>query len=551
MQGLNLAVVGLLICHLALALGTNVVKTPVGTFEGFVDNDVVKFLGIRYGTPPVGDLRFMPSSIYVPANSSGVFQAQNFGAACWQQPPKQVMSEDCLFLNIFVPSGTADEPLPVMVWIHGGGFLVSSGADYTTGVLAHSGGVIVVSINYRLGPLGLLASEDLYAQLGTSGGINSVADQIVALQWINQYIEYFGGDPNRVTVFGESAGGISSAMLLISPALTVPIQNFIVQSGPLFGMTPLDLKQSFAFANAACTMAGYGKCDLAKMRTVEPQKLIADLLQAGLHVMKRPNNPYGAWLWSIDGAVLPELPRDMLAKLGSEYQLNGEAVMSGFTSMDGIISPVLNTGVPPLPKSADEYQAFIQAYFGANQNQVTLLNTTFYPLSAFSNDPGLAWAQMNADACWVCPTIGLNRAIIAQETPIYTYQFFGAKAPQYLSAHSGDVYYIFNMSLWADFFNAGWDNTLSEEMQAAWARFGTTGKPDLGNGVEWNAFNNNDQVMLLKAGDTRLQGNFADQHHNNVCDKFWLDPTQVTPSMLLQMCWEYPAPGWPGHREYL
>jgi para-nitrobenzyl esterase len=552
MHNLRLVFVGLLICHVALALESSIVKTPVGTFAGFTENGLVKFLGIRYGTPPVGDLRFMPSSIYVPTNTTGIFQAQSFGASCWQQPPKPTaMSEDCLFLNIFVPSSDSEVPLPVMVWIHGGGFLVGSGADHTVGVLAHDGNVIVVSINYRLGPLGLLSSQDLYTQIGTSGGINSVADQLVALQWVNQYIEYFGGDPNRVTVFGESAGGISSGMLLITPALTVPIQNFVVQSGPIFGLTPLDLKQGFAFANAACLLAGYGNCDLAQMRAVEPQQLMTGLLQAGLTVMQRPANPYGAWLWSIDGLILPELPREMLAKLGSKYQVNGQAVMTGFVSMDGIISPVLNTGVPPLPKSADEYQAYIQAYFGANPNQVTLLNSTFYPLSAFNNDPGLAWAQMNSDACWVCPTIAVNRAVVAQKVPLYTFEFFGAKAPQYLSAHSGDVYFLFNMTMWAEYFNAGWDDTLSMQMQVAWARFATTGKPDLGSGVEWASFNSNDDVMLLQAEKTRLQTNFAVQYHNNACDKFWLDENQVTPSMLLQMCWEYPSPGWPGHnREY-
>eukprot|EP00029_Vermamoeba_vermiformis_P010100 TRINITY_DN5250_c0_g1_i1.p1 TRINITY_DN5250_c0_g1~~TRINITY_DN5250_c0_g1_i1.p1 ORF type:complete len:550 (+),score=74.77 TRINITY_DN5250_c0_g1_i1:64-1713(+) len=549
MHYLRVAIVGLLICQSALALETGLVKTPVGIFEGFAENGLNKYLGIRYGTPPVGDLRFSPSSVYIPANTSSVIPAQNFGPSCWQQPQKPTpMSEDCLFLNVFVPSGSPQQLLPVMVWIHGGGFLIGSGADYTTDVLAHDGGVIVVSINYRLGPLGLLSSQDLYNEIGTSGGINSVADQIVAIQWVHQYIKFFGGDPARITVFGESAGGVSSGMLLITPALTVPVQYFAVQSGPIFGLTPLDLKQGFAFANAACLLAGYGNCNLDQMRAVEPQQLMSGLLQAGLNVMKRPgNNPFGAWLWSVDGAVLPELPRDMLTKLGSKYELNGEAVMTGFTSMDGIVSPVLNNGVPPLPKSAEEYQAYIQAYFGANQNHVVLLNSTFYPLSDYNGDTAQAWTQMNADACWVCPTIALNRAIATQQVPLYTFEFFGAKAPEYLSAHGGDVYFLFNMTMWAEYFQAGWDNTLSKQMRVAWSKYAATGKPDLGNGVDWISFNENDSVMLLQAGHTRVQNTFAEQHHSNACDGFWLDTQQVTPSMLLQMCWEYPSPAWPGH----
>ncbi len=549
MHFLRAAFVGLVICHLVLALETSLVKTPVGTFEGFIDGGLSRYLGIRYGTPPVGDLRFMPSSIYIPTNTTAVFPAQNFGPSCWQQPPKPTgMSEDCLFLNVFVPSDAdTQQLLPVMVWIHGGGFVVGSSADFMTDVLARAGGVIVVSINYRLGPLGLLSSQDLYNKLGMSGGINSVADQIVAIEWVYQYIEYFGGDPARITVFGESAGGISSGILLMTPELNVPVQYFSVQSGPVFGLTPLDLKQGFAFSNAACLLAGYGNCDLAQMRAVEPQQLISGLLQAGLNVMKRPPSPYGAWLWSVDGRVLPELPRDMLAKLGSEYEVNGEVVMTGFTSMDGVVSPVLNNGVPPLPKTAQDYQAYIQAYFGANQNQVILLNTTFYPLSEYNGDAAQAWTQMNADACWVCPTIALNRAIVAQQVPLYTYEFFGAKAPDYLSGHGGDVYFLFNMTFAAEYFNAGWDDTLSKQMRVAWSRYATNGMPDLGTGVAWNSFNNNDDVMMIQAGNIRLQSNFGAQHHHNACDKFWLDTKQVTPAMLLQMCWEYPSPAWPGH----
>jgi para-nitrobenzyl esterase len=219
-----------------------VVRVESGELQGVVDDGVASFNGIPFAAPPVGDLRWRPPQ---PAPKwTGVRQAADFGANCMQgrfgpppapgAPPAPVPSEDCLFLNVWRPaSATPTAKLPVMVWSHGGGFVGGSGASpFTSGVPFAEQGVLLVSFNYRLGRFGFFAFPALSGERpDETKGNYAYMDQIAALQWVKRNIAAFGGDPNNVTIFGFSAGGVSVHSLLASPMARGLFHKAIAESG--------------------------------------------------------------------------------------------------------------------------------------------------------------------------------------------------------------------------------------------------------------------------------------------------------------------------------
>ena len=219
-----------------------VVRVESGELQGVVDDGVASFKGIPFAAPPVGDLRWRPPQPAAPW--TGVRQAAEFGANCMQgrfgpppapgAPPARVASEDCLFLNVWRPaSATSGAKLPVMVWIHGGGFMGGSGASpNTSGAQFAKQGVVLVSVNYRLGRFGFFAFPALRRERpDETKGNYAYMDQIAALQWVKRNIAAFGGDPNNVTIFGFSAGGVSVHSLLASPMARGLFHKAIAESG--------------------------------------------------------------------------------------------------------------------------------------------------------------------------------------------------------------------------------------------------------------------------------------------------------------------------------
>src|SRR6185312_5337268 len=222
-----------------------------GTFRGVATSTMDEFLGIRYAQAPVGDLRWRPPRR--PERTQGIQDATQFANHC-PQPASPFglpsLNEDCLFLNVFTPvrknsgnDGNRDHggPLPVMFWIHGGALVVGESDDYNPQRLVEQG-VIVVTINYRLGALGFLAHPALSAEAADpdndndmdhapSSGNYGIMDQQLALRWVKQNISAFGGDPHSVTIFGESAGGLSTFSNLVSPSANGLFERAIVESG--------------------------------------------------------------------------------------------------------------------------------------------------------------------------------------------------------------------------------------------------------------------------------------------------------------------------------
>ena len=212
-----------------------VVQTHQGKLRGTMDKNICVWRGVRYAKAPVAELRFhAPQQV---ESWSGVKNATEFGASAPQVKNSlvgdELKSEDCLFLNIWSPAADGKKR-PVMFWIHGGGFVIGSGsASLYNGVnLANHGDVVVVTINYRLGSLGFLYFETEAARKAGFENNLGMKDQIAALQWVKENISAFGGDPNQVTIFGESAGGTSVETLLACPAARGLFKGAIAESGP-------------------------------------------------------------------------------------------------------------------------------------------------------------------------------------------------------------------------------------------------------------------------------------------------------------------------------
>ncbi|MFL5502221.1 MAG: carboxylesterase/lipase family protein [Gemmatimonadaceae bacterium] len=286
------------------------VTIDTGTLEGVVDSatKVMVFRGIPYAAPPVGDLRWKPPQPAQPWR--GVRAASQLGRNCMQHQPygdidpfAAGVSEDCLFLNVWTNSVDNRAPRPVMVWIHGGGFFAGFGGEERhNGARLAQKGAVVVTLNYRLGPFGFFAHPALAAESPHhSAGNYGLLDQIAALQWVKRNIARFGGDPSRVTIFGESAGGMSVGSLIASPLAKGLFQRAILESGTGIGVgvNRQDVARA-ASLKLADTLAvhGTGADAAAQLRAADAQKV----LQAALR-LANPASPQ--FFPVVDGWVLP------------------------------------------------------------------------------------------------------------------------------------------------------------------------------------------------------------------------------------------------------
>ena len=288
------------------------VTVDTGTLEGLDTAGVMVFRGIPYAAPPVGELRWRPPQ--PAAHWSGVRDASKLGHNCVQHQPYSDIdpfaagvSEDCLYLNVWtksLPPPASRLPLPVLVWIHGGGFWAGFGGEERhNGAALAKKGAVVVTLNYRLGPFGFLAHPALAAESPHhAAGNYGLLDQIAALQWVQRNIARFGGDPSRVTIFGESAGGMSVGSLIASPLAKGLFQRAILESGPGVGGTgvsPRDTVRAIAFRFAeALGVYGAGADAARHLRALSPDTLLATSLHIG---------PPGAprFFPAVDGWVLP------------------------------------------------------------------------------------------------------------------------------------------------------------------------------------------------------------------------------------------------------
>ncbi|GAN76087.1 carboxylesterase/lipase family protein [Acidisphaera rubrifaciens] len=404
------ALLGLLLAtQTARADAAPQVQTASGPVVGQTVDGIARFLGIPYAAPPVGERRLRPPAPPVAWTAPRI--ADHYGSACPQLPRIGPGStdEDCLFLNVWAPVGAKD--LPVMVFIHGGSFNAGDGGDTTRNPngpgpryggtdLARQGHAVVVTLNYRLGTLGFLAAPALDAEnrAHTSGNYG-LLDQVAALHWVQDNIARFGGDPRRVTVFGESAGGISVLYLLAMPRAGGLFQRAIVESANDGTAPPL----ATAEAHDKPVVAAIG-CDK------DDDAATADCLRAA------PVSAFlahGGPLPTIDGHVIPNAPR---AAFNAGF-FNHVPVLIGTNADEGTYFATVAEKSVGRALNQDDRQAIEARAFGAHAADVDAA----YPPSAYPS-PGAALAAIVTDSFFACPSAAVREAL-APIVPVQGYEF--------------------------------------------------------------------------------------------------------------------------------
>lgn len=515
------------------------VTTPAGTFpsqtyQGVTLNGTQDFLGIRYGAAPTGILRFAPPT--PPAAVSGTIDATQFGNSCPQtsSPFGQAsVNEDCLFLNIFVPHPpvSPDNRFPVMVFFHGGAFVFGEGSDYNGTELAIQGTAIIVTVNYRLGVLGYLADAalDMESASGASGNYG-LADQQFALQWVRQNISAFGGDPDNVTIFGESAGGFSVCANVVSPAAAGLFQRGISESGPCSTNFPtkgaaetegagiaaaLGCTQATSSAVASCLRALTVPQILAVQNAITSQDTIASLT---------------AFFPNVDGVLIPEEPVVALAT----GQFNHVPLLLGTNHDEGRLFIALDFDLNPEvgPLTAAGYPtavagigaAAVAQGGGSNPalvEQITKEILDKYPLSGYAS-PDLALSAIFTDSAFSCPT-NLGRQLAALRVTTFGYEFNDENAPMvflppvsfpYGATHTDELQFLFPLG---SELSAS-EQKLATTMKAYWTNFAAHGNPndpDVAFWLQFGIFAGDDQSLIPPT--PQVEFDFTDTHK---CD-FW------------------------------
>lgn len=485
-----------------------VVETAAGNVRGSASSQGELFLGIPYAAPPVGPLRFAPPAS--PAPWQGVRDARTAGAACPQ--PKSpfaadvAAAEDCLNLNVYAPTGTsAASRLPVMIWIHGGGFTNGSNTQGDASVFAERQKVVVVAINYRLGALGFLASP----AFGPGRGNFGLLDQQAALKWVRRNIQAFGGDPAKVTLVGESSGAGSACTHLALPGSRGLFRGVILESGPCISGDALTSRAE-AEAGAVAMAAGLG-CTGADVVACLRAQPLNKLLAAKSR--RRGNNGADGWAPMIGGDVLPRSPR--------------EAFLAG----DVARVPVLAGSNYDEGRLFSNLLAFTGAFltnaryektFALGLEHKWIAPTIAEYREAARRSRSAALADVVTDSHFACPLVTLHQ-LLGPKTPFYAYEFHDPHAPTKIwqapfsapqsSFHASEIVYIFQTaSQIADpkkFDAAQW--RLSNRIQDYWGSFIRTGQPTAAGGPAWPVFDGR-RPLLLAPPSTIVAGNFATRH---------------------------------------
>ncbi|MGZ3453820.1 MAG: carboxylesterase/lipase family protein [Polyangiales bacterium] len=466
-------------CGSGIATAPGTVLTDLGVVEGSDQGKTWAFRAIPFAAPPTGALRFKPPQPATCWNDKRAAKA--WGAICPQLDAmgKVVGNEDCLTLNVWTPKDPAADKKPraVMVFMHGGGHVQGSAAVqssdgtyiYDGEPIATQGDVVVVTIQFRLGPLGYLAHPALTAEdEHHSSGMLGALDQIAALKWVQKNIASFGGDPSRVTIFGESAGGVAICTMIASPLAKGLFSSAIMESGGCPGKA---LKDAEAHGVDVATKAGCTG-DIPKCL----RSLSVDALLTAIPATVDVAGKIGDYNVVVDGYVLPETP---LVRIAAGTHNHVPFVFGSNTDETSRAVPAITT--------EDDYKAAVAAL------APTLVDPIMaeYPSSEYGN-PRRAFVALTTDAKFVCPLRNLAKALIKGQTePGYRYVFAhplenGSAVLKALGAwHGGELPYVFGHLALAGYTPGKTDIAVSNTMIARWSQFAKTGDP--GSWPKWDA----------------------------------------------------------------
>jgi para-nitrobenzyl esterase len=492
-----------------------------GHLQGIVTPNVIEYLGIPYAAPPVGKLRWLPPQL--PAQFKGVFQATQFGSGCPQSDGAGGVAgeENCLFLNVYTPADApAGRHLPVMVWIHGGGNTSGTGALFDPTPLVAKG-VVVVTINYRLGFLGFFAHPALDAE-GHLNANYGLMDQQLALRWVQQNIGAFGGNGHRVTIFGESAGGLDVYSQLASHRAAGLFHQAIAESGSYSSFQ--DYQQtivSLTDSEAAGTALG---ADLGCNNNQTSACLRSLPVAALVNAQPFPVDPI------VDGTILSQPPGAAFAS----GKFNRVPVISGTNHdeyrlfvadlYDYVGNPLTAAGYPaavalvlgePPPPPIDPFTASV---------------LSLYPLSADPTSASIELGAVGTDAGFACPARNADLSL-SRYVPTYTYEFNDENAPlDFYTAgpasfplgayHTSEIQYLFNLLGIPATFTPD-QQKLSDTMISYWTQFAKTGNPNSTDAPVWSVYRaRTDEFQSLVPPTPMAESNFFVDHLCSFWDSF-------------------------------
>jgi para-nitrobenzyl esterase len=469
-----------------------IVTTSAGIVEGQNEGALRTFKGIPYASPPVGQARWKPPSKMTPW--SGVRQTNEFGPACTQPPGRDgsiyssgfgPSSEDCLTLNVWAPIGA--NKAAVFVWIHGGSLVTGSSKEKVyDGAQLAAQGIVVVSINYRLGVFGYLAHPELSAEspLGISGNYG-LLDQIEALRWIRQNIGAFGGDPSNVTIAGESAGGLSVMYLMASPMARGLFSKAIAQSAYMIS-TPELKQRSFGAPSAeeagTALAAAVRAPNIAALRAMDASALTVAAGAAGFA-------PFGA----VDGHVLTRQLVDVFDR-GEQAPV---PLLAGFNS--GEIRS-LTFLVAPDPASAAEYERIIREQYGDLANEFLRL----YP-SDHVHESIFATTR-DALYGWTAERLVKKQAALGQPSFLYLFDhgYPAADAAGLHGFHASELPYVFGTlnrtpPRWPKIPDTPEEKAFSDAMMKYWSSFARNGQPHASGEPDWPSYSRSEAYMAFRS----------------------------------------------------
>jgi para-nitrobenzyl esterase len=475
-----------------------VVSTDAGAVRGTLTANARLFQGIPYAAPPVGRLRW--ASPRPAASWHGIRNATKPGNRCAQaegliDPASN--TEDCLYLNVATPRTGSAHKLPVMVWIHGNGFISGAGSLYDAQKLANSGQVIVVSPNYRLGIFGFLAHPALdHGGARQLSGNFGLEDQQAALRWVQRNAAAFGGDPGNVTIFGESAGGTSVCSHLVAPGSAGLFEKAIVQSAECTGRNwspgpptwfplPRSEREQHGLEIAAEVGCSHPATAAACLRS-KPTAELAKLSDVGVG-----SGP------TVGGGVLPLSPDRAFAT----GRFNHVPIIQGTTRDEHrLFTAAIETATGQVTTPAS-YSAEVHTLFDRPNAERVLAR---YPVEQF-HSAGEALSTVVTDWAWGCPALARDRVLGAQ-TPLYAYEFADETAPWFSTLpkpnfptgafHGAELQYLFDDAQLPGPSTPA-QKQLSATMMSYWTQFAHTGNPNGAGQPQWQPFQGKGHVQSL------------------------------------------------------
>jgi para-nitrobenzyl esterase len=464
-----------------------VATTRQGAVRGVIKDGTISWRGIRYASPPTGPLRWLAPQ--PPEHWEGILDVDRFPTRAPQVlatelvPPggatpsddDSPMGEDCLFLNITAQAQPTDSPCPVLVWFHGGGYTWGSGANFIgDGTALALEGIIVVTVNYRLGALGFLKLDHLLGEQYASSANAGLLDQIAALKWVRDNVAAFGGDPSRITIAGVSAGAKSVANLMASPMAEGLFQRGIIQSGGEHLNTPDTAEQVTA---GLLRTLGLSPANAAELLTMPVDVILAAQQEIAAGVR-------ATWVWrpTVDGTVLPEAPVHAFAK-GLAKGIN---IMAGVTANEAGSYDLAD------PSASEQSPRVLREIFGDEGEQVLDTYRRTFP----GADERQLHCAVLADERYGIPTI---RLLDSQSDNASCWRYrFDAPSPGYPKEkwgfHGADVPFVWDIGL------EGADpalQTLASGIRQAWTSFIHHGKPESADLPFWPEYRQTERWTML------------------------------------------------------